>query len=120
MINISRQAKAKVIAKENPFKVQARKYLNINGITEGGYGYIAIPVSGKIRNEIDKNYLTLFAVKGEEFRTGRDTAFIVSKDFHGETIVMDQPHIRLAIGPRGSNLVRLITSIDRRVKFITA
>ncbi len=103
---------------ENSFEVQARKYLTVNHISENGYGYIAIPVSSKIRAVIDRDYLSLFAVRGEDHRSGRDTAFVVSKKFNDNIIELEQDDIRLAIGPKGTNLVRLIKAIDRRVTFV--
>ncbi len=98
----------------------SKKYLDTNDISEKGYGEIPIPISLNMRRAIDAKYLTLFVVKGEEYKTGRDTAFIVSKTFQGDRITMEQKHIRLAIGPRGSNLIRLIKTINRRVTFVAA
>ncbi len=100
------------------FMRAAKKYLDANNISGKGYGEIPIPISMMVKKAIDTKYITLFAIEGNQHKSGRDTAFIVSRDFQGDTIKMDQPHIRLAIGPRGSNLIKLIKAINRRVTFV--
>ncbi len=102
----------------NVYTTQAESYLAKHNITENGYGYISIPVSGKIRAVLDVKYLTLFAVKGEVHSSGRDTAFLVSKEFKGENINVEKQHMKFAIGPKGSNISRLVKRLNRRITFV--
>ncbi len=104
--------------KENAYAKAAQEYLAKNEITKNGYGYIAIPVSDKVRSEIDRNFLTAFAVKGEDIESGRDTAFIIAKEFRGRDICVAKAHMGLAIGPKGGNISRLVKKLDRRVTFV--
>ncbi len=102
----------------NVFVSKARDYLNLNEIDENGYGYIAVPASDNIRAAIDANYLTIFAVSAEDSHSGRDTAFIVSKDFKGDEIFVDKRHMGMAIGKKGGNIAKLVKNLDHRLTFV--
>ena len=95
----------------------ARNYLNRQTITEKGYGYMTIPVSANIRKAIDEKYLTVFALIAQDGDDKRDIAFIVSKEFQGDSIALKQKHIGLAIGRGGCNISKLVKRLSRRITF---
>ncbi len=103
---------------ENAFAIQAKNYLYINGVLENGCGYIPIPVSSKIRDVINLKYLTLFAVRGEEHKSGRDTAFIVSKDFRAEKIFVEKQDYKRAVGLQRVNVNKLSKQLGQKISFV--
>ncbi len=119
---IRRVAQAPVVNKELheealKFAQAANAFIERAGIAENGCGYINTPTSSKIRAAIDANFITVFNVPEKDTTVSQGQIFILSRDYKGKEVQVEQKHMPIAIGRGGKNISRIARDLRRSIRF---